>query len=402
MRIGFFTDSYLPHIDGIAISTELFRKSLEKLGHEVYIFCPKWPKPYVEPSQRIHRFKSIPAFVYPDYRVTFPFGRKHHKLIAELDLDVIHVHTPLPVGAAGLRIARRLDLPVVYTSHVDMDLFVREYKWVKYVLPSPLSLVEPWIFTKNKPTFTKFLDWKAHTKAWLEQFDFIVSPSKKVSKSIDSMDVHTRKVIIPTGFDFDALPGAQERTQQRKRLGLTSGQIVFISTSRLVKEKRIDFLVQAFARAVGSRPDLKYLIVGDGPERSKLEHFVSSLGVSDSVYFLGMLDHDDVIKKLQAADIMLNACLRECQPLVINEAAASGLPIIALEEDIGPVVSAQKTALIPKNTLEDYAQAMQELADSSTKRQQFGGRAKELALANNSQRQAKRLEELYIDLINKK
>lgn len=399
MRIGFFTDSYLPRLDDIAVSVETFREHLEELGHEVYIFCPQRPEPFEEPSPRIYKFKSIPALLYDEYLNTFPFLRKHYRAIAELNLDIVHVHTPLQLGILGHIVARKCNLPLVTTCHSDPDLF-KDYKWLKGVIAAT-SAVTLLLFprNKNKRRLANPLSFKAQLRAYLDQFDLIVVPSEKIRKSLRRLGVGVRTEIVPTGFDLNLLPAKSSRISERHKLGLSEEDVALISTSRHVREKRIDFLLQAFALACANHPNYVFLLVGDGPKEKKLARLSKKLGISRQVQFLGKLGRNELLATLEAADILVNASFRETQGLVFNEAAAAGLPVIALENDINPILQHGKTALIPANTAEDYARAIEDLCSDAHKRREFGKRARELALSYSSSNQAKRLEKLYLELV---
>src|SRR5262245_55828113 len=127
MRIGFFSDSYLPRNDGISLCTETYRAGLEALGHEVFVFCPKRPEPFVEPTKRIYRFRSLPSVFYEGYRDTIPVRGKHRRYIASLNLDIIHTFTPTQIGVLGMHLAKKHHIPLVTTSNFDVDL-IHEYK----------------------------------------------------------------------------------------------------------------------------------------------------------------------------------------------------------------------------------------------------------------------------------
>ncbi len=401
MRIGFFTDSYLPRLDGIAISVETFREHLEELGHEVYIFCPHRPEPFQEPSPRVYRFKSTPSVLYDEYRNTFPFSRKHYKAISQLGLDIVHIHTPMQIGILGHIIASRNHLPLVTTCHSDPGLF-KDYKWLKYVFTLTVgvtTLLAP--RDAHKRRLANPLSFNSTVRAYMDQFDLIIAPSTKIQKSLKLFGIHARIEIVPTGFDVNALPVDGRRGAQRQKLGLNDDHIAIISTSRLVQEKRIDFLLYCFAIACRDHPNYVFLIVGDGPKKKELIRLAQKLGISSQIKFLGKLERKELVATLQAADVLVNASLRETQGLVFNEAAAVGLPVIALEEDINPILQHQSTALIPANTVESYAHAVQELASSTTKRHEFGKRALGLARLYGSSNQAKKLEKLYTELLSR-
>lgn len=399
MHIGFFTDSYLPRLDGIAISVETFRKNLEDLGHKVYVFCPERPGPFQPPSPRIYRFKSLPALLYDEYRNTFPFTPKNIKTIEKLQLDIVHIHTPLQIGILGHYIAHKFKIPLVTTCHSDPGLF-QEYGWLKNVISivAGITLLMPQ--QNNHRKLINPTNFNSVLKSYLNQYALIIAPSDKIKKSLIRLGVKARTEIIATSFDTSLIPKASKRFSQRQKLGLSS-HVVFISTSRHVKEKRLDFILNAFAITARNHPEYFLLLIGDGPKNTELRNLTKNLGINQQVKFLGKLERGDLIACLQAADILVSASLRETQGLVINEAAAVGLPVIALESDINPILQDNKTGLIPSNNIKDYAAAMQQLASNPDMRRQFGVLAKKLAEKYTPINQAKRLEKLYLELTPK-
>ncbi|HVX58747.1 MAG TPA: glycosyltransferase, partial [Candidatus Saccharimonadales bacterium] len=125
MRIGIFTDSFVPRPDGIAIAVDTMRQALEQEGHEVYVFCPARPEAIYD-DPHIITYPSVPAFFYEGLRAAWPFGRRKLQEIEELRLDIIHIHLPFMIGFAGLRAAKKLSIPVVMSCHQDMD-YVKDY-----------------------------------------------------------------------------------------------------------------------------------------------------------------------------------------------------------------------------------------------------------------------------------
>lgn len=399
MRIGFFSDSYLPRLDGIAISVETFRKNLEDLGHEVYVFCPKRPEPFNPPSKRIYTFKSTDALLYDEYRNTFPFTRNHIKAIKELKLDIVHVHTPLQIGMLGNIVARKQKLPLVTTCHSDPNLF-KDYGWLKSVFgltTTVISLFAP--HHSRRPHLANPLSIDAQIRTYFNNFDLIITPSDKIDKHVKKLGTTTHSVVVSTGFDTSLLPKTNARVRRRKQLGLDEKDIVFISTSRHVKEKRLDFLLRSYALAAKDRPGYVLLMVGDGPELRRLKKLAATFNISGRIKFIGKLQRTELVATLQAADVLVNASLRETQGLVFNEAAAVGLPTIALEPDINPIVVHNKTALIPGNTMQEYAEAITALADHHKRRVSYGSNAQKLTMKYSSHNQAKHLVRLYEQLL---
>ena len=101
MRIGFFSDSYLPSRDGIAISVETSRQQLEAMGHEVYIMAPAPSLRYKEKNKRVIRFPAVKGLFYEDYLTSLFFPPQALRKIEKLKLDIIHFHTPGQMGFLG-------------------------------------------------------------------------------------------------------------------------------------------------------------------------------------------------------------------------------------------------------------------------------------------------------------
>src|SRR5499426_4740641 len=133
MRVGLFTNNYLPFRGGVTTAVETLRQGLEALGHDVWIFAPASSAPLADPS-RVFRYPSVPAPTYPGFSLALPFSRRLGRLARSLDLDVVHVHHPFLLGVTGRRLARRLRRPLVFTYHTRYE------KYAHYV-PLPERMV---------------------------------------------------------------------------------------------------------------------------------------------------------------------------------------------------------------------------------------------------------------------
>jgi glycosyltransferase involved in cell wall biosynthesis len=169
-----------------------------------------------------------------------------------------------------------------------------------------------------------------------------------------------------------------------------------ISVGRLAKEKNWRFLLKAAARGIANHPNLRVVLLGDGPERKNLENYSRELGIEERVSFLGNVPFEQVPSYLRASDFFGFTSTTETQGLVTLEALAAGLPVVAVEasgtrdiakhgvhgflvdEDIGAFVHAIDQLLLHPAMFENF-------------REQALSRAKELNIMN----QAKKLLEVY-------
>jgi len=408
MRIGFFTDSYLPRLDGIAVSVESFRSALEREGHEVYVFCPTRPEPFKEPTKRIYRFKSVSMGMYEGYRQTLPYLPRHMKYIKNLDLDIIHVHTPTQIGSLGIYAAKKFNIPLATTCHSDFSL-AEDYKWLKIVFG--LTTVLTSLATKNNMSvkqIAKMLQPKLSLKKWDKKvvsqmikhyyslFDLIITPSQKIQNDLKRYKIKTE--VLPTG-----IPGVIKRTSTQKaaraQFGIDTKVFVYVSTSRPVKEKRIDFIIKAFGQ-IKNTPNAMLAIAGDGPEIPKLKELCDELNLYDQVRFFGQLPHADIFKLLQACDVLVHSSIRETQGLVLNEAAVIGLPVLLIDEDINPIFIDDKSCLRAKNSVPDFAKKMQILAHSPDLRKKLASSARQNSRKYTEPIQAKKLLDFYAELLS--
>ncbi len=120
MKIGFFSERYFPQTDGIVYSIDSFRKQLEAMGHEVYIFAPSPNLRFKETDPYIIRFPAIRGIGFEDYMGKFPWTPQAYRHAHRLKLDIIHLHTPSEMGIFGLAVGLKDDIPIVTTYHTDL------------------------------------------------------------------------------------------------------------------------------------------------------------------------------------------------------------------------------------------------------------------------------------------
>jgi len=122
LKIGIFTDSYLPYTSGVVRSIVTFKEELISNGHEVYIFAPSYDNCVEE--EGVFRFSSIKSPTNRDFTLAWPFSFEFGPMVKKLDLDLIHVHSPFLLGRLGASYARKLDIPLVFTYHTLYEQYV--------------------------------------------------------------------------------------------------------------------------------------------------------------------------------------------------------------------------------------------------------------------------------------
>ncbi|MFA6486166.1 MAG: glycosyltransferase [Candidatus Magasanikbacteria bacterium] len=309
MKIGIFTDSFTPQINGVTTSLLLLISGLRAQGHEVYIFAPNNSlKLENQPETNTRRYPSI--LVWGDQvRLAVPMIRA--VTVAKLGLDIIHVHTPGPIGMAGTRVGAKLGLPLVYTYHTRVERYAHYYLH----LPS-------WM---EKGTLALI------AKRFYDLHDAIVAPSRGIKNEL-AQYITKPITVIPTGIN---IAENQQMTDENfipkffKKYNLAPTDQLLITASRISKEKNIQFVIEAFEKIQKSCPNAKLLIAGNGPDKESLMNEIKKTN-QKSIIFLDFLKHEQLFALYRLSKAFLFASTTETQGLVVLEALAMGLPVVAL------------------------------------------------------------------------
>jgi 1,2-diacylglycerol 3-alpha-glucosyltransferase len=376
MRIGFFTDTYTPQINGVVSSIRLFADALERLGHEVYIFAPTPRQPGDGP--RVVRIPSVPFVFQPEMRLASLYSQHAYSLAHRAKLDVIHSHDPFAIGLFGLAVAKRFRLPYVHTYHTLYPEYVH-YVW--------------------ETRFTRAMAERL-SREFCDQCDLVLAPSTKIEKALAGWGVTAPVVTMPTGVDAERFRGTEPQAiaTLRRRFSIPEGDRLLIFVGRLGLEKNIDLLLEALARM--QTPEARLLIVGNGPYRSELDRHIARLGIGDRVTFTGYLQRDDVAAAYAAAEVFFFASLSETQGLVVAEAMASGLPVIAVDDlAIADAVTDGVNGLLTPERAQDLAAAADRVLGDAELRARMGAESVTRADGLRIDRMAERLAGLYADVI---
>lgn len=319
MRIGLFTDTYPPYINGVSTSIAMLQNALEKQGHEVFIVTVNAEKMKYENEEKVIRIPGIPIGIY-DYRLTGIYPLRAIEKIRKWNLDVIHSHTEFGVGTFARLIAKQLNIPLVHTYHTMYEDYVH-YITKGYFNRSSKKIVE---------YLTKFYCDKTATE--------LIVPTKKTYDLFKEKYKVDRNVhIVPTGIEVERFYKEQFKRQEiadlRHQLGLSSDDFVTLFVGRLGDEKSVNVLIEAQASLVRTNPNSKLLIVGDGPDMEKFQKLVERLRIKKSVIFTGKVPWEDVPKYYQLANLFATASKTETQGLTVIEAMAASIPVLAVDDE---------------------------------------------------------------------
>jgi 1,2-diacylglycerol 3-alpha-glucosyltransferase len=343
MNIAFFTDTYLPQINGVVTSIEIFRQSLEREGHCVYIFCPQTELGQKkEDPDYVFRFKSAKLFFQPEYRLSWPFSRALNKF-KKLNIDIIHSHTPFTMGMLAVFLANKYKKPLVHTYHT---LFM---EYVHY-LPVPGD------YAKN------FVMWAS--KSFCNKNQLVIVPSKHILKELTDYKVVSPINIIPTGIpltNYDDI--FTDKILQEYTLAPDKCDYL-ISISRIAKEKNINFLLEAFAIIKKQRQNCKFILVGDGPEREAVEKKARELKIFEDIIMTGYIERKNIFPLLKIAKIFIFASKTETQGLVLLEAMSMKVPCIAVNSmGVSDILEDNIGGFLVNDSIVEFAQKVDFLLD---------------------------------------
>lgn len=374
MRIGIFTNSYLPIVSGVVNAIECIRRSLTERGHQVYIIGPHYSG-YQDQNDFVLRYPSFRLFKDVDFPIAVPFAPKISAKLKKLRLDIIHAQHPFLLGVTGAKLAKAQKIPLVFTYHTRYE------QYVHYV---PIKISQQWIsrFVENA------------VASYLKQCDAIIVPSASILDVVKAQGGGSRLHLIPNAIPLEPFMNA-DGNEIIKKYSLEDKRIA-IFVGRLAPEKNLDFLLRATAHLISNLPDFQLLLVGDGPHRSALENLTRELRLERHVIFTGMVNPSFVPSYLAASQLFVMPSTSEVNPLALLEAMASGVPIVGINapgaQDV--VISGQNGILTNDNEIE-FSQAIQTLLLNPLQQEKMGKQAKLKAEEFSAAAQAKKLEALY-------
>ncbi len=309
MKICMMTNTYLPHVGGVARSVSTFAEEFVRQGHEVLVVAPEFDgKPLAAKAEAmVVRVPSLRNFNGSDFSVRLPGGAALSERLEAFQADIIHAHHPFLLGDTALRIAMNKNVPIVFTHHT-------RYEDYTHYVPFSDTLKEVAI---QVPTHFANL------------CDGVIAPSESLARTIRRRGVTTPIKVIPTGIDVRAFASA-DGSRFRKRIGLAEDAPVIGHVGRLALEKNLGFLAEGVALALKAEPRARFLVVGDGPAREEFKAVFAQHGVADRLLLAGKRTGRVLREAYRAMDIFVFASKSETQGMVIAEAMAAGLPVVAL------------------------------------------------------------------------
>jgi 1,2-diacylglycerol 3-alpha-glucosyltransferase len=412
MRIGIFSDRYLPQTDGVSYSIETFRSELEKLGHEVYVFAPRPSWRYKEQSKRIIRFAAMKGLFWDDLLASFYIPPAAIRQIDRLKLDIVHYQTPGPIGLLGAYYALRFHIPLVTTYHTDLYEYVKHYP---KVLPGTiaLSLLAPVItgggMSEYRSVLTSIKPERSVDK-WNQKIvvrdltllhnhcDLVITPSKKMERQLLSWKTTSRIATLPTGVERIPASNRDLKAVQRK-YDIADEDKLIIFVGRIGTEKNVSLLIRAFNTIGRRNTKAKLMIVGAGDDLNKFKEQAGKSPYSDRIIFTGRIERHRLGAIYDLATVLGFPSMTDTQGLVVNEAACAGVPVVMVDGDISEVVEEGVNGFISKNSSRDFAAKIVRILANNDLHKRMARESVRLAAEVSPGKQAEKLLRLYQETI---
>ncbi|MFA5961132.1 MAG: glycosyltransferase [Parcubacteria group bacterium] len=380
MNIAIFTNNYLPNPYGVTVSVETFRAELEKRGHTVYIFAPKW-KDYADKNPNVFRFPSIDIEFKFRFPLPIPYSWKIHRILKDLKIDIIHSQHPNLLGSAAMRWAKKKKIPLVFTWHTLYD------QYTNFIPLIPKKWAANYIIKKA-------VEYANHS-------DAVIAPTASIIPILKKWGVQKEIIPIATGIKAEEFDGA-DREVVRKIYSIAPDETVLFLVSRLTEEKNIEFIFRSVRDVLAQNKKVKFLVAGDGYLLPKLKKYCEENNLSASVIFAGLVSHDELKNYYAAADIFVYGSKSETQGIIPLEAMHMYLPIVAVDSTgISSLALNKANGFLVREDEKEFSTAVLKLINDESLRKRFGEASGKIARENfTSEVCAEKLLKVYTGCLN--
>ncbi len=308
MNILMMTNTYTPLIGGLERSVREFTAAFRKRGHRVLVAAPEF-EGMPEEEGDVIRVPAIRQFNRSVFSLKLPMPRALSRALAEFHPDLVHAHHPFLMGSTALRLAHTRKLPLVFTHHTRFEYYT-------HMLSTESHAIQRFVVELST--------------GYANLCERVFAPSESIAQMLTDRGVTTPLDIVPTGVQLPRF-AAGSRAEARRALGISPEAFVVGHVGRLSPEKNLGFLTNAVARFLRRYPSAYFLVAGHGPLEEELRHLCQEAGISGRLQLAGVLRGRALSAAYRSMDVFAFASESETQGLVVTEAMAAGVPVVALD-----------------------------------------------------------------------
>ncbi len=376
MKILMISDVYFPRINGVSSSIETFRRELQARGDQVCVIAPRYGN--ADPRDDVIRIaaRGVP-FDPEDRLMSRSLILAQASRLRECQFDLVHIHTPFVAHYAGIALARSLGVACIATYHTFFEEYLHHYV--------------PFLPARTTRALARRI-----SRGQCNQLDAVIVPSRPLRDVLRGYGVRAPLHVLPTGIPLQRF-AAGDGAAFRLRHGIGAGRLVALYVGRVAFEKNIDFLLDAADRVRRDLPEFLLAITGEGPSLESLRARAGRLGLDRHVMFMGYLDrHTQLADCYAAANVFAFASRTETQGLVLLEAMAMGLPVVAVAElGTRDILDAGRGCLVAAADVDDFAAQLERVLRDAPLRRRLGAEAKVYAAGWDAGIMAGKLREIY-------
>ncbi|NLK20638.1 MAG: glycosyltransferase [Epulopiscium sp.] len=379
LNIAMFTNNYFPFVGGVPISIERLSRGLRKQGHKVYIFAPEYPQKWEDDEDSVVRCKLITyyetnQFDFPIVNVFLPEIEKEFSM---RNIDILHIHHPFGIGHKGLKLARKYNIPTVLTYHTRYEKYVH-----------------------NLPVGGKLFKSKIPHKIirkFAQRCSTIIAPTGSAKEYLEHIGVTRPIEVLPTGIEFEQYENINmERVKEIKKK-YVENEVLLCSVSRLTKEKNLYFLIDGIKYIrEKTKKDVRCIIIGDGPEKQKLQQVIDDYNLQDTILLIGKVEPREIAFYYRASDIFVFASRSETQGMVLLEAMAGMCPVVAVRSSgTDDMIIDGENGYKTKANIKEWGEKVIELVEDEDLRVKTGKNAYDFSKGFSIEEMAKKASRVY-------
>lgn len=307
MNILLMTNTYKPLVGGLEKSVSSFAKEFREAGHRVIIVAPEFPD--MQAEEDVIRIPAFKHYNGSDFSVQLPIRGTLAKALGEFCPHIVHSQHPFLIGDTALRIAAKFNVPLVFTHH-------SLYEENVHYMPGNIEALKRFMIELST--------------GYANLADRVFAPSESVMLMMKERGVKTGIDVVPTGIYMDQFARGTGKAF-RKKLNIPANALVVGHVGRLAPEKNLEFVTRAVAQFLKKEPKAHFLIGGTGPSEGLINGIMAQEGVADRFHLAGMLKGKELADAYHAMDVFVFASQSETQGLVVTEAMAAGIPVVAVD-----------------------------------------------------------------------